>query len=545
VDNQSFGADSNLFGNVTFSNKYTGQPYADFLYGVPTTLRRSYPQPLTDRYRTNWDFYVQDDWKVSSRLTLSLGMRYEYHAPWQEANGLFAAFDPATSRIVVTDKGYSRVSPFVPDSYVGIVKASSIGLPADTIVKGDKNNIIPRIALAWRPFGDNNTVVRSSYGIMYDQTPYQLGMTTPFILSEPAFTNTPVPSVVFPQVFPTTGAGKQTTLSLPSGVRYDLRMPQSQRWLFSLDRQQWNTGFSLTYIGTVTRQMWYSRNINQPAVNDQLYINKARPFMAYPSIGYYDNGSSHSYNGFSASAKRSLRSGLMLDATYTWARDIGDDFSIEDSFNRSRERGPDEKLPNQRFVANAIYQLPLGKGHKFAGNANRLLEGLLGGWELGLISIQQTGQHISPAISIPDPTGTVYTTSSSRPTVNIRPDLIGNPLLANPTSDGWYNPAAFGQPSLGRFGTSGRGTILGPGVSVLHASLFKTFSFADSASVPKLRIGMVATNVFNHTNFANPDNYVNNGVSTATIDGTGGPNSSNPGDMAGPRSLWLHLRLEW
>ncbi len=545
TDNQAYGADANLFGNVTFSNKYTGQPYADFLYGVATTLRRSYPQPLTDRYRNNWDFYIQDDWRISPRLTLSAGMRYEYHAPWQEANGRFAAFDPGSGKIVVTDDGYANVSPFIPASYVGITTASDIGMPGNTIVKGDRNNFAPRLGLAWRPFGDTNTVVRSSYSIFYDQTPYQLGMTSPFILSEPAFTNTPVPSVVFPQVFPTTGIGKNTTLGLPAGVRSDLRIPQSQRWMFSIDRQQWNTGFSLAYIGTVTRQMWYTRNINQPMADSQLYINKVRPFMSYPSISYVDNGSSHSYNGLMFEVTRSLRSGLMINASYTWARDIGDDFSLENSFNRSRERGPDEMLPNQRFVANIMYQVPVGKGRKYFGSSNRMVDSVLGGWELGVISAQQTGQHLSPTISMQDPTGTAYTTSASRPTVTLRPDILGDPALSDPTAQGWYDKTAYSQPPVGRYGTSGRGTMLGPGLNVVHASLFKSFRFADSPRAPQFRVGMVATNVFNHTNLSNPNLSLSGGVATATITTTGGPNRSNPGDMAGGRAMWLHLRLEW
>ncbi len=545
INNQSFTAGSYLFGSATFSNKYTGQPYADFLLGTPTTVRRNFPAQLVDRGWKYFDSYIQDEWKVSNRMTVSFGMRYQLHMPWTDAHGMISAFDPVTSKIVVADAGMKELYPFLPTNYIGIVPASSVGLPSDTIVKADKNNFAPRASFAYRPFSSNNTVFRGGFGIFYDVTSVQLSNTTPFVAQEPDFANTPVPSVVFPQVFPVDGSGKLTTLALPAGVRSDLRMPYSERWSATLEHQRWNTGFSLSYIGNATRQMVYSRNINQPVVDNRLFINKTRPFPAYSAISYLDNGSSHTYHGFTAQVTRTMRHGLMLQGGYTWARDLGDDVSVEDSFNRSRERGPDQGLPNQRFVATMVYSLPVGKGKQFFSKPSKLLNAVIGGWEASLISMQQTGQHLTPTISLPDPTGTFYTTSASPLQVSLRPDIIGNPVLENPGSKAWFNVNAFAAPTSGRFGTSGRGVITGPGVNVFHGSLFKSIAFSDSDRAPKLRVGIVATNVLNHTNFANPNVNLSGGVNTATISNTGGPNGSNPGDMAYSRNIWLHMRLEW
>jgi Carboxypeptidase regulatory-like domain len=544
-NNQSYSAGSYLFGYANFSNKYTGQPYADFLLGTPTTTRRNFPSYLVNQSWEYIDGYVQDEWKVTTRLTLSYGVRYQLHLPWHSANGMLATFDPGSASIVVADAGMNKLYPFLPTNYVPIVSASSVGLPSDTIVKADKNNFAPRFSFAYRPLDNNNTVIRGGFGVFYDATPVQLSNSTPFTAQEPDFTNTPVPSVVFPQVFPTNGSGKPTTISLPAGVRSDLQIPYSQRWTFTVEHEHWNTGFSLSYIGSQTHEMVYNRNINQPAVDGQLYINKVRPFPMYPAITYMDNGANHTYNGMTAQVTRATRGGLMLTAAYTWARDLGDDVNPEDSFNLTRERAPDEILPNQRFVATAVYDLPMGKGKKFFDSSSRLVNGALGGWELSVISAQQTGRHLTPSISIPDPTGTYYTTSTSRPTVTIRPDLLGDPTLANAGPNAWFNVNAFGAPALGAFGSSARGVINGPGLNVLHASLFKSFSFTGSERSPKLRVGIVADNLFNHTNFTNPNTSLSAGVNAATISGTGGPNNSNPGDMAGARSMWLHMRLEW
>jgi hypothetical protein len=544
-NNKSYSAGSYLFGYASFSNKYTGQPYADFLLGTPTTLRRNFPPYLVDRSWNYIDGYIQDEWKVTSRLTVSYGVRYQLHLPWHDASGMLAEFDPANASIVVADAGMSKLYPFLPANYVPIVSASSVGLPADTIVKADKNNFAPRFSFAYRPFDDTNTVIRGGFGVFYDVTPVQLSNSTPFTVQEPDFTNTPVPSVVFPQVFPTSGSGKLSSISLPAGSRNDLQMPYSQRWTFTIEHQHWNTGFNLSYIGSQTHAMIYNRNINQPAVDGQLYINKARPFPQYPAITYMDNGANHIYNGMTAQVTRATRNGLMLTAAYTWARDLGDDVNPEDSFNLTRERAPDEILPNQRFVATAVYQLPMGKGKKFFNSNSRLVNGALGGWELSVISSQQTGRHLTPSISLPDPTGTYYTTSASRPQVTIRPNLVGDPTLANANSSAWFNVNAFSAPIVGAFGSSGRGVINGPGLNVLHTSLFKSFAFTSSDRSPKLRVGLVADNVFNHTNFTNPNTSLSSGVNAATISGTGGPNNSNPGDMAGARDIWLHMRLEW
>ncbi len=545
INNQSFAAGSYLFGYANFSNKYTGQPYADFLMGSATTLRRNFPANLIDRGWSYTDFYVQDDWKATSRLTMSFGVRYQLHMPWTDASGMLAAFDPKTAQIVIADAGTKALYPFLPTNYVNIVTASSLGLPGNSIVKADKNNFAPRLSLAYRPFDNNNTVIRGGIGIFYDVTPVQLGQSTPFVAQEPDFTNSLVPSVVLPQVFPSDGSGRLTSISLPSGARYDMQLPYSERWTLTVEHQHWNTGFSLSYVGSATRQMVYTLNINQPAVNSTLYINKARPYPAYSGISYQDNGASHTYNGMTAQVTRSMRSGVMLQAGYTWARDLGDDAGIEDSFNRARERGPDAGLPNQRFVATVVYSLPLGRGKHFLNTQSRLVNAVFGGWDASIISMQQTGQHLTPSISIPDPTNTYFTTSTSLPQVSIRPDLTGDPALQNPGPGRWFNLGAFGAPSGGRFGTSGRGIVTGPGLSVMHASMFKSFALTSSETSPMLRVGMVATNAFNHTNFGNPNMNLSSGVNAGTISSTGGPNASNPGDMAGSRSMWLHMRLEW
>ena len=156
-----------LFGDVRFSNRFTGHPYADFLLGVPTTSARAFPPLFISRLRWAYDFFVADDFKLTPRLTLNVGMRYELHPSYVEANGLQSTFDIERGKIVVPDGSLSKVSPLLPRGYVDVIEAREVGLPGDRLIKTDRNNFAPRIGLAYRPWG-NNTVIRAGYGIFYD-----------------------------------------------------------------------------------------------------------------------------------------------------------------------------------------------------------------------------------------------------------------------------------------------------------------------------------------------------------------------------------------
>ena len=209
-------ASSCLFGCGTFADTYSrvpgvansGSAYADFLFGVPTSASIASPPVLTELHRTSYDFFGQDDWKVTQRLTLNFGLRYEYHPGWTEDSGRLAMFDVTSGSIVVADKGMDKISPLMPSGYAKIVAASSIGLPGDTLLRTNTKDFAPRIGVAYRPFGVH-TVVRGGYGIYYNNSPAQpSAAATPFVISVPTYTNTtPAPTLVLPQVFPSSGSG--------------------------------------------------------------------------------------------------------------------------------------------------------------------------------------------------------------------------------------------------------------------------------------------------------------------------------------------------
>ena len=144
----------------------------------------------------------------------------------------------------------------------------------------------------------------------------------------------------------------------------------------------------------------------------------------------------------------------------------------------------------------------------------------------------------------PDPTGTVYTTNRTAPNVTIRPDHLSNANLpADQRSvNGWFDPSAFGAPAPGRFGTSAKGVIKGPGVNVWHVGFFKNFSFTERT---RLRWELTGTNFFNHPNWSNPATNISQVANVGVISGVGGVNGASTGDQPGARSFRMGLRLEF
>lgn len=537
-----FRQSANLFGSATFTNSYSGHPYANFLLGIPTTVARNFPTVQYERLIRTYSTWVSDEWKVTPKLTVTAGMRYQLYAIPKDKNGRAALFDPATSSIVVPDGSLSLVSKLLPTGYIKVVEASQAGYP-NSLIETDKNNFAPRLSVAWRPF-DNNTVFRAGAGIYYDNAPPDpvLGATVPFLIAEPAYQNTASNPLTFPFIFPASASGP-TTIAIPRGSRKDLRVPYTGQYTLTVEHQRWDMGFRATYTGTNTRQGIYRRDINQPVADGRLYSEKPRPFPNYPSILYGDNGAGHQYHGLSFEVKRRMKKGFAFQAYYTLARDIGDlenNESPEDAYNRQRERAAWGSLPTHRFSTNSIIELPFGKGRRWMSNAHWLADGVLGGWLVSGIYSYERGTFFTPSWTGPDPTGTRFANPGTRATVTIRPDILRDPNLDDPTLSRWFDVSAFGAPPVGRFGTSAKGVIVGPPVNVFHASLAKNFVWRERM---RMKLEALGTNVLNHPNYAPPNTSITAGVAAGTITSVLDRNAKF--DSAVTREFQLQFRVEW
>ncbi|HYO80087.1 MAG TPA: TonB-dependent receptor, partial [Bryobacteraceae bacterium] len=368
-----------LFGRSTFTNRFTGHTYADFLLGVPSEMERAFP--TIENYRTRWThgYYFTDEWKLLPNLTLTLGLRWDAQLPWREANDRISMFDISTGNIVVPDTAIDKVSPLMPRGYVGVVAASSAGYNARTIIKPDMNNWQPRFGFAYRPWG-NDTVLRGGFGVAYNQVPR--GLTTvgvPFVVGEPTFVNPIESPLVWPNAFPSSGSGGPSTVSIPAGSNADIQIARVMQYTITAEHQRWGWGLQAGYTGTGTRQGVYTRNINQPVADERLFVDKPRMFPQYPEIMHAENGAGHQYHALTLQAMRRYSKGLHVQAYYTLARDIGDledGQSPEDAYNRLRERAVWERLPTHRFSSNVMYDLPFGRGRPFMNNGNKFIDAI-------------------------------------------------------------------------------------------------------------------------------------------------------------------------
>lgn len=542
-------ANDALFGALTFSSQYTsnglsgqGHPYADFLLGIPTTAARAYPPVRSDRNRWNYDFFITDEWKVNQKLTLTIGARYELHKPWRENNDFISLFDIGTGSVVVPDGALSKISPLYPADFAPVIEAKDAGLPSRTLIRTDRNNIAPRIGIAYRPFSQD-TVVRAGYGIYYDPVPRNLTMGgMPFVLREEPYTNPLTnPTVTLPRVYPDGATTRATGLSLPAAVNPDLRFPYSQQWNLTIERQQWDTGFRVSYIGTNTRQIDWAYNINSPVPDGRLFVEKARLYPQYSGISYYTNGANHQYHALTTAVERRMKNGLMLQSSWTWARDIYDLTSgqmPENPFDRERERAVSRSIPTHRVVNSYVYQLPFGKGQRWGSNLPKYADMAVGGWALSGVLTLQTGQFLTPAWSGPDPVGIAFTGSTTPASVTLRPNVLHDPNLPvdQRTPGRWFDVSAFGPPAKGSFGSAAKGIIEGPGINSWNMGLQKDLMFGER--LPRINLEITAVNMFNRPNYGNPGMNISQAASAGVITGL-------IGDDYRAREFRAGLRVEW
>jgi hypothetical protein len=312
----------------------------------------------------------------------------------------------------------------------------------------------------------------------------------------------------------------------------------------TLERQQWNTGFRISYIGTNTRQGEWGYNVNQPLPDTSRYIDKPRRFPNYPAITYIDNGAGHQYNSLTLEAEHRYARGVAYQFSYVLARDIGDlerGESAENAYDRRRERGDWLDIPRHRIAGYVLYELPFGKGRPLLANPHPLVGAIAGGWELSVVYQRHSGQFLTPLWTGPDPTGTAFTSSGTPAQVTIRPNLLHDPNLpaSERTPSRWFDPTAFGPPPPGSFGTAAKGVIKGPGSEVWDVGFAKHF---DLGGRLRLRWELTATNFLNHPNWSNPATNISSLAQVGVISGVGDVSDLDP---SGPRSFRMGIRLEW
>lgn len=480
-----------VFGSYAFTGKFTGNAYADFLLGLPATVTRLEPYATQYNRSRDWAGYAQDDFKVTGRLTLMYGLRYEYNGPAYARDGNMYSFDLATGRIVVPGPQSLRyVSSLFPSS-VPLEQASQVGL-GQSLRHADNKNFAPRFGFSYQLDQGARTVLRGGWGVYYNHYSENI----PGNLSGGPFSSTTLTTnnivngaAQVTLANPFALAGTPGTLSLKA-VSPNLVNAYVQQYSLSLERElSKDMGLRVSYIGSKGSQLTYRRDVNQPLPGTLPFSNALRPFPTFGPINYADTGANSLYSALQAQVQRRFSKGLLFSSAWTWAKDISDaeendDFelgaTIENTYNRRRDRGNVYSVPRHQWQNQALYDLPLGKGK------------LLGGWQLNMLLNLSTGNWFTPLITGPDPTNTNTTT--------LRPNV--NAAIPTPhTLTQWFDPSVFSTPATGQWGNAGRGIIQGPGYVLFNLGLQKTINLERFG---QLQAVVSFQNVLNHFNYGEP-----------------------------------------
>jgi hypothetical protein len=412
--------------------------------------------------------FVQDFWRMNERLTLNVGLRYDFYSNPTEAHGRLS-----TIRNPATDSGPT----------VGKVFA---GTPLDLLS--------PQAGFAWNIVGDGKTVLRGGAGIFRDQLPVLLFGVDRFL---PPFFG--INSFVFP-TFLNPQIALLTQPIYVLATTYHPKFPYALQYNLNLQREiARGTILSAGYFGArgnhLTREV--EENPFQPVLGHRYNPNLPSPLLA-------DVTDAQSfYNSLQLSVSKQYAHNFSWQAFYTWSHSIDDastDFSIEaineppttqDPFDRKGSRGRSAFDIRHNFATNAVYELPFGRGSMF------------GGWQVSAVANVHSGLPFTPVLPFDNADLQSLLTSE-------RPDLVGNPdtgVCPNGTRVGtpscWFNPRAFALPPPGQFGNAGRNILRGPAFALFDLALQKGFQLTEGM---KIMFGVEAYNLFNHPNFAVPSN---------------------------------------
>ena len=483
-------------GSFTFTGQFTqgfdgtnlipgtGNVIADYLLGFPSAANAQ--ALVTPTYRRGWygALYVNDDFKVSKNLTLNLGLRYEVQPPLIEKYNHIAEFDFATgTQRFAGQNGVSR-----------------------RLYPTDLNDFGPRVGIAWRPFGLNNTAIRSSYGIFYDRLPGNdqswQGISPPLNIGQSFVPPDPVvPSTNIATLFPAPNLNAGLPLGTTLFNLVGRRDPYLQQWTTSVQQTlRWDLFLELSYVGSRGNKLSkrYDMNIDQTLLQpgDTRTPQQRRP---YPNLGFIlsDAGAGMSkYNALQASLRKSLSSGLTFMTNYMYGRSMDTD-SYDSSGSRHYRPGDNDYGRSifdirQRFVASINYALP------FAKHAKGFVKYVLGGWELNSITALQTGLPFYV-------TSTDF--SNTATTFGGRPNRIcnGNLPASQRTVTKWFDTSCFAQAPLNTYGNGGVFYLDTDGNKNEDLGLFKDFNFTEHK---RLQFRYEAFNLFNNTNYTLPRNNV-------------------------------------
>ncbi|MBV9266181.1 MAG: hypothetical protein JO061_08445, partial [Acidobacteriaceae bacterium] len=524
-----------LFGNTQgqfgFNGSYTGVDFADYLLGLANSYTELAVQDAGHWNNVSWAAYFQDNWRVNTRLTLNLGLRWDGIPHAYEANDRGSNFYPnlynPADRAILNPNNPNAILPTSPglgpspnpllNGYLfylnGIGIEGKNGIPKG-LVDNHWGTFGPRVGFAYDFAGDGKTVIRGGFGIFYERVEgndrYNGGPNVPFS-SSVTFNN-----ILFsnPNVSASSGNALVAPISVPSITGMagtDYKPPQTYQYSFGLQRQlAKSTVASASYVGNVGRHLNDYRETNLPdqsqlaaIINKQVQFNQVVPYTGFGSLRMSENAENSHYNSLQLDLRSQMKD-LSLEGAYTFSRSVdevagvnnGDLTNVTDPYNRAYDQGPSNFDRTHVFVANFVYDLPF-----FRTTGNRLVKTTIGGWQLSGVVTAETGLPLQ--ITLGGNQG-----SNGLPNSSNRPDVVG--AVSQPHSinsqTGWISGSGFALPVVGAWGNLKAGAYRGPGRQDWNLALFKDFLFSEQRG-SRFELRIETFNTFNHTQ--------PNGVSTS------------------------------
>jgi outer membrane receptor protein involved in Fe transport len=499
-------------GNLSFTTQYTGNAFADFMLGYVQRAQLTNVFVVTQELRSQ-SFFAQDDWRASDKLTVNLGLRYDYMTPAVEKDNHMANFDPTgAGRLVFAEDG---------------------SIESRALVNPDRNNFAPRVGAVYKV--TDRTIVRGGFGIFYNQFE-RIGSEDQLALNPPGLLNIDITAPGSPSTTPVFFMRD----GFPAGFLDPANIVLSRLLIRTSDRdtprtmvQQFGAGVeqqvgrdfvaSADFVASGTSHLAVLRNLNQnlPGTRD---ANGPLPYPAFGNVQWREMTGEGSYKGVDLSFEKRMSNGYSYRASYTLGEAID---QAPEHLNASSGRpqngrdlesweGVSDFDIRHRLVANFIAELPFGEGKPYLqeGVAGRIL----GGWMVTGIYSARSGRPMT------------ITQGNNNVGAGMTglPDLTGDPQGAE-TVEQWYNPAAFTQVPSGTFGNAGRNILRGPGWVTFDMSVARRINFNSRVNAT---LRWDAFNLFNRANFGLPQRDMTS--STAGV----------ISDLAGdPRVMQLSLRL--
>jgi hypothetical protein len=509
----------------------TGESSASFFLGLPTATTYGFGLPK----KTYGDIFVGfagDTWKVTPKLTLTMGLQYVYATP------------PVGNQVSAMDVELARTRPTATDftfAYVWAEKNPITGADANSsrgLLHPDRNNFAPRLGLAYVPF--KNTSIRAGFGLFYDyntnliQNNNARGFAYPFAVSR-GITGQNL-TTVNPNINLNTPYVPFTPSIAQFGSPLDpyRRDPYALTWNFGVEHMFGaNLLLGVDYVGSGGRKLSTNVQLNQAPVGTG-DINARRP---WPNAGTNPFIIKHignsNYHSLQVKLERRFSRGLTFRNSYTWSRTMDYDSDpnsaqVSYTYNLRYSYGPATFHIPHVNTTSFLQQLPFGKGRAIGGKSGKLVDAIIGGWQLsGIISIRSgLSYHVLSGVDTGQ-TGNSIAASTERA------NIVGSPVPSGfvQNRDHWFDPAAFAVPAFGTLGNLSRNSLIGPAFQNVDVNFAKDFAIHERL---KLQFRAEMFNLFNHVNFANPNATLGNRALLGQITGA-----------YAARDIQFALKLHW